>query len=132
MERGGGAPSAATEVEVLGRGGKRRGEHAEDVGGGGGGLGPVVVLVVAKDPVDEAAELGVVGRRRGGRRRRRGGAERGEVAGLLGDPALEELGERLAGGRRDVVAVAVRWVRRRRRHGGRRSLRGSWLREEAS
>ncbi|KAG2586852.1 hypothetical protein PVAP13_5NG084862 [Panicum virgatum] len=103
VERGGGAPAAAPEVQVLGGGGPGRGEHAEHVVRRRGGLGAVVVLVVGQHAADEAAEVGL----RGGRVRGRRGAELGEVAGLLGDPGLEELGEGLGGRRRRGAAIVA-------------------------
>jgi hypothetical protein len=122
VERGGRAPAAAPEVEVLGGGDPRRGEHAEHVVRRRRGLGAVVVLVVAQHPADEAAEVGL----RGGRVRGRRGAELGEVAGLLGDPGFEELGEGLRGrrGRGAAIAAAVSgWRRWGGGHGDRRGLR---------
>jgi hypothetical protein len=115
LDRGGGAPAAAPEVEVLGGGGPGRGEHAEHVVGRGRRLGAVVLRVVAEHLAHEAPELGLG---RGGVRGRRG-AQLLEVAGLLRDPGLEELGEGLVGRqRRREGAVAPAAVGGRRRRGG--------------
>ena len=114
LDRGGGAPPAAPEVEVLGGGGPGRGEHHAHVAGRGRGLGAVVLRVVAHHLVDEAAEVGLGGGRLRGRR----GAELLQVAGLLADPGLEELGEGLVGRQQRGKVVRGRRRRRRRREGG--------------
>lgn len=91
VESHGGPPAAGPKEEVLGGGRPRGVEHGEHVAADGGGLGAVVVLVVAEDPVNEGSKPELLAGGSGC------GTEDLQIAFLLGEPALEELGEMLRG-----------------------------------